>query len=133
MLLKIQYHAAFAAVVSTIILFFLTHIPADWLPEAGNYNDKTVHFAAYFMLAFLYNLSFSAASWKSVLISLMIAILLAGLGYLDEYTQQFFGREYCIADYYADLKGIILGTVSAKALKVVYYLITGKINFVLSK
>ncbi|ARN55861.1 VanZ family protein [Sedimentisphaera salicampi] len=132
MLLKIQYQAVVLSVILTIVVFFLTHIPAGWLPDAANYNDKMIHFAAYFLLAFLYNLSFSAASWKSVLISFAIIIVLAGVGFLDEYTQQFFGREYCMADYYADLKGIVSGTFAAKALKVLYYLTIGKIRLILS-
>lgn len=133
MLVKMRHMTIFLAVTATIILAVLTHIPSYYFPDEIEYNDKFVHFIAYAIVSFLYGLSFSARSWRTVAYSLALILLLAALAYIDEYTQPFFGREYSIFDYYADLKGIVLGVVLSKVIRLIYYISTGKFKLTLSK
>lgn len=109
MLLRISYFTTAAAILSTIILIILTHIPDDMLPMMHDipFDDKQMHFWAFFIVTFLYGISFFAPGLKGIVRLLVLSIIMAIFAAIDEYTQQYFGRTACILDYYADIKGIL--------------------------
>ncbi len=109
MILRITYITTIAAVLSTIVLVVLTHIPGDSIPSSVRYNDKMMHFVAYALVSLLYGVSFAVTGRKGLWRLLIISIFMVILGAADEYTQQFFGRHTDLLDYYADLCGIALG------------------------
>ncbi len=109
MILRITYFTAVAAVLATIIVFVLTHIPGSMIPDYARYNDKLMHFVAYALLSLLYGVTVAVKGRKGLLWMLLVTIFLVIFAAVDEYTQQFFGRTTDIEDYYADLRGIATG------------------------
>ncbi len=109
MIIRITYFTTLAAVLSTVILFVLTHIPHSYLPQGMIYNDKLMHYIAYSVVSFLYGISFSPNGRKGLLGLLIVAVMVSILAAIDEYTQQFFGRNTDIQDFYADLYGVATG------------------------
>jgi VanZ family protein len=96
-------------------IFFATHIPVpNWTRKMG-VSDKTMHFAAYFVLTLLLWLSTSfekKADWKKIRPWLFMGII-AVYGVFDEISQYFIeGRS---ADPY-DLLNNLLGAASAMIL-----------------
>ncbi len=92
------------------LLLTLTHMPS--VPTVfKSQDDKTLHFAAYFVLG---GLSFFAAGLtfrnKSIL---PLAVIIACLVFaaVDESTQPAFGRSADILDWRADAFGIITAVV----------------------
>jgi VanZ family protein len=131
MILKITYVTITAAIISTVALVVLTHIPNDLVPQSlHHYDDKKLHFAGYAVVAFLYGLSFSPKGVKGLIGLLTVAIFVSILAAVDEYSQQYFGRMTDINDYYADLKGIATGVGAAFAVWLVktIYSTTVRIN-----
>jgi VanZ family protein len=95
---------------SWLTLFVLTHIPR--VPSLGpvTEHDKTAHLVAFAVLAFILattwqlnagELSLAQLGWAWVLLMLYAA--------LDEWTQQFVGRQASVADWLADLIGAAAG------------------------
>ncbi len=109
MILRITYLTVIPAVISTVVLFILTHLPSSALPQDVHFNDKQLHYIAYFIVSFLYGISFSPRGKKGIIGLFLVAVMMCLLGAFDEYTQQFFDRTTDIEDYYADLKGIATG------------------------
>jgi len=109
MIVRITYLTTLAAVLSTVVLFVLTHVPHSYLAHGMIYNDKLMHYIAYSVVSFLYGISFSPKGKKGLLGLLIVAVMVSILAAIDEYTQQFFGRNTDIQDYYADLYGIATG------------------------
>jgi len=98
-----------------LALVVATHYPRVRIPGEIPQSDKLIHFAAFAILAVLFWL-FMAARAPSWLIGLAL-IAYAGL---DEYTQQFVGRDTDLVDWLADVGGIVVvvGVLEARrALK----------------
>lgn len=97
-----------------IALFTATHYPQVTIPGGIPQSDKIVHFVAFALLAFL---------WWQFLVALgrgssraLIASTVGLLAYaaLDEYLQQFVGRNTDVRDFFADSAGIlvVLGVIA---------------------
>lgn len=89
-----------------IFLVFCTHSPGLTLPGPRE-SDKIAHCGAFAVLAFLFwrfceALRRPLAGWFFVLAWILVAMI-AGV---DEYTQQFFGRDTEFGDWVADTLGV---------------------------
>ena len=133
MILRITYFTAIAAILSTIILVVLTHIPGSSIPDFARYNDKVLHYGAYAVVSLLYGISFGSKGLKGLLWMLLITLFLAALAAGDEYTQQYFSRTTDIKDYYADLRGIATGMGVAFVFWGLRTIMALKLNVTISK
>ncbi|MFI4910617.1 MAG: VanZ family protein [Sedimentisphaeraceae bacterium JB056] len=116
MILRITYFTTTAAILSTIILIVLTHIPENHISYYVKSHDKQLHYTAYLMVSFLYGISFSQRGWRGLLGLILVTLAMCALGAVDEYSQQYFDRRTDIKDYYADLWGIFTGVSIATSL-----------------
>ena len=96
-----------------IVIFVLTTIPKDPVPQFFNGQDKLEHLGAYFVLAILLNITlyfqkrFKLIANKSFLFT---ALFVSGYGAIDELHQLFVpGRQCDFFDWTADTIGGILG------------------------
>lgn len=89
------------------LIFAGTHLPT--LPAATpEYNDKVVHFSAFFGLAML--LCYCTNSKKLVRRFGTIAIVCFTYGAIDEWTQSLVrGRQTDLNDFFADVGGTVTG------------------------
>ncbi|MDZ4821000.1 MAG: VanZ family protein [Planctomycetota bacterium] len=106
-----------------MVVFTATHWPGDKLPKIPTTRielDKIAHFCIYFGLAFLLACLMSlrdadrrqhriGISWTMLF---CIWLVLAVVGYIDEYTQKWTGRSYSLNDWAADLSGITAGLIA---------------------
>jgi VanZ family protein len=98
-----------------IVIFILTSIPMDEIPQYFNAQDKLEHFAAYFLLSFLLGFTFHFqkrfGNIKRKLFVMTIAVALF-YGAFDELHQMFIpGRFADIYDWLADAVGSLLGVL----------------------
>jgi VanZ family protein len=98
-----------------IVIFVLTSIPMDEIPQYFNAQDKFEHFAAYFLLSFLWGLTlhfqnrFGNIKKELFMITLTIALI---YGAFDELHQMFIpGRFADIFDWFADAVGSLFGSI----------------------
>lgn len=107
-------------VVYWLILFIATTIPTQKLPSIG-FNDKLIHFIAYFVLAIYVNLTMIYQR-KSILLfekaPLATIIICLFYGAVDELHQMLVpGRSAEALDWVADAIGVVFGVFT------VYFLI----------
>jgi len=95
-----------------IVLSILTHIPAMGRVKLPVGSDKVVHFVLFFMLTLLggwrYRSTPSAKS-NGLFVWGGVYIVYAGL---DEWLQQFVGRDTSLNDFWANLAGICMATLT---------------------
>ncbi|AQT70317.1 putative integral membrane protein [Anaerohalosphaera lusitana] len=90
------------------VVFTLTHIPQVNMPSdlgVGNF-DKILHAGAYGVLAFvgIWAVGFGRG-WRGYV---GLAMMLAGLGVVDELTQPWVGRTCGVDDWAANVVGIVV-------------------------
>jgi VanZ family protein len=91
-----------------VALAAVTHYPQVQIPGAIPKSDKVVHVVAFGLLAFLFWLFLASRARPLTAASVWIAALvLVPYATLDEYTQQFVGRYTDVADWVANLVGVI--------------------------
>lgn len=119
MQIRVSHFTTVAAVLSTIVLIVLTHLPNRMLPimQKVPMDDKQMHFSAFFIVTLLYGISIYARGKRGLFRLFVLVAIMAAFAALDEYTQQFVERDSCLYDYYADLKGIGL----AAAVSLLYW------------
>lgn len=85
-----------------LALIAATHYPRVPIPGDVPNSDKILHFVAFALLALLFWLFLGARAsiWRA-------ALVLIPYSALDEYTQQFVGRDSNFPDWYADVAGIV--------------------------
>ena len=88
-------------------LAFATHYPRVRIPGEIPDSDKLVHFAAFGLLALLFWLFRTGVRPLTARDVWIAAAVLIAYATLDEYTQQFVGRYTDVADWIANLTGII--------------------------
>ena len=94
-----------------LVLFVLTHTPPRHMPH-GPASDKLMHFLAYLVLSFLIGTSiYLAVPCRRRRLPLIVLVLGAAYGALDELTQPFSGRMAEWGDWWADMAGV--ATVAA--------------------
>jgi len=94
------------------VLFILTHMPVMGGVKLPQFSDKVIHFVLFFLLAFLGGWRYRTnptAGLRGLIIWTVIFIVYAGL---DEWLQQFVGRNTCLNDFWADLAGITVATLT---------------------
>jgi VanZ family protein len=93
-----------------LAMFVGTHIPRQLPHLSGGVFDKFVHLGAYAGLALLV-----AVNWQlrgghlTMRHYLAVAFVLATYGIVDEVLQMFVHRDCSVADWAADVVGIVLG------------------------
>lgn len=87
-----------------IALAAATHYPTVPLPQEVTARDKVIHFAAFAVLAFLFWRALAPHRARSVWIAAAVLIPYAAV---DEYTQRFVGRYTDLADWIANVAGIV--------------------------
>jgi len=91
-----------------IALLAATHYPRVPIPGELPNSDKAIHFVAFGSLAFLFWRFLAARTRHLTAASVWIAAaVLIPYAALDEYTQQFVGRYTDLADWAANLAGIV--------------------------
>ena len=97
------------AVAALLFVLTLTHIPQEMMPESLSVHllDKAEHFAAYGVLTLLFLFSFRRPPG----VKAMLLVLLVGamVGALDELTQPWVNRIASWLDFAADVIGIAIG------------------------
>lgn len=101
-----------------IALFASTHYPTVQLPDQVPSNDKIIHFTAFGVLAALVWLFLRArARGATAKTAWLAALALVPYATLDEYTQQFVGRDTDIADWIANISGITCALVICELVR----------------
>ena len=107
-------------IVWLVLIFGGSSLPAlsADIPNLPTLFDKVAHCAEYFILAVLFHrvLSLNRARGNMV-VSLVVAFVCIAIAALDETYQRFIpGRHSSILDFYADLTGVLIGTITAHVL-----------------
>lgn len=91
-----------------LLLALATHDPRPRLPQPVSATDKIIHFGAFALLAFVFWRVLATRarglSRRSVWLAALVLIPYAAI---DEYTQQWVGRYTDIADWVANVAGIV--------------------------
>ncbi|HEX8341984.1 MAG TPA: VanZ family protein [Tepidisphaeraceae bacterium] len=104
---------AWAAAVSwALLLITLTHVPKP--PGVlQTSHDKSLHFIAYAVLAFLFYLA-AVTQWpRRGGMPLWVVLVGAVFAAADEISQPYFGRSSDVLDFRADMIGLIAGVLLA--------------------
>lgn len=94
-------------------LFILAHIPVPQVVYKAHVSDKSLHFIAYLILAFLIWFSLNPdakISWGKTVVWLVL-LMIAGYAAIDELLQDYVGRSCDVMDFFADLAGGITGLI----------------------
>lgn len=95
-----------------VALFTLTHLPLDQIVQGPAGADKVYHFVAYFTLAALLGAALShLMPSRRRLVPLIVFVVAAAYGALDETTQPLVGRFCEFADWVADASGAAAASV----------------------
>ncbi len=94
------------AIVTTIFIMFLTHLPQRVVPQKLEENslDKFQHIVAYGIITLFYALSIRHSF--SLLPAMVLFFTISIIATLDEFTQQFFHRQTSPIDWLADMIGV---------------------------
>ena len=87
-----------------VLLALATHWPTVAIPGPFEWRDKVVHLVCFGILAFLF------IRFATPRLGIALAVLVPYAA-LDEYTQQFVGRYTELADWFANVAGIVLVVV----------------------
>lgn len=90
-------------------IFILTHIPVPRLIRQMQVSDKTLHWLAYFVLAFLLWFAISPhrkVNWRKATVWWVLFVVV-WYGVFDEWLQGYVGRNTDIMDFFADLAGTL--------------------------
>lgn len=104
-----------------VALTVATHVPRidpAYFATVGRWSplhpDKTMHLIAYGILGGLAGAAFARGLTAAAIIRLFVA--LACWGFIDEFTQPFFGRVAELLDWGHDIVGLVIGLSCAVAL-----------------
>jgi VanZ family protein len=106
---RLPKYLFFALVLYWGAMFIATHIPGDALPEERLGFDKVVHFGAYAALAVLAAFTMHVMHWLNWKTAILIVVVGAAYGAIDEWLQTYSRREADIADWAADVVGVVFG------------------------
>ena len=95
-------------------LFVLAHIPIPYVVQEADVSDKSLHFLAYLVLAFLLWSVVSGnqkVNWRRASPWLVLFVIVV-YGILDEWLQGYVaGRSSDVWDFFADLAGTLAGLI----------------------
>ena len=103
-----------------LALFVATHVPLPLESRPAGDSDKPLHFAAYAGLTFLVSLNRSLRRALDLRQRIWIFVLLAAFGVIDEISQIPVGRDCELADWIADVLGILAGSLLFRATIAVF-------------
>jgi len=117
-----------------IAIFILTHIPIihiSFLVRQVNASDKSLHFIAYFLLAFLLWLAFNPSQkveWQKTSVWWSLFVIVC-YGAMDELLQTYMARSSSIFDFIADISGaisalILLSIFSYRSAQIIVTMMT---------
>ena len=109
----------FTAILYTIVLVIVSLINIEELPRVGfSFDDKIIHFIAYFVLAVLWITYYKSYSIKRILG--VVFLLMMCLGIVLELIQHQLNpnRIYDFYDLLANCLGVIFGTLIVANLKI---------------
>ena len=89
-----------------IACVFMTHMPRPPSFTDVIVSDKIKHFCGYGTLATLIYFSLWIRGWGRWTLPIIVLVILAAYGALDEITQPPFGRTCDLYDWYADMCGV---------------------------
>lgn len=89
-----------------LALIVATHYPQVRLPDEIPQSDKIVHATAFGVLALLFWMFLKSRRPLNAASVWIAALVLIPYAALDEYLQQFVGRQTDLADWFADVAGI---------------------------
>ncbi len=94
------------AVIFTVTVVFLTHIPEDATPSVLQIGglDKLAHVSVYGVITFLFVLSLRTS--PTMLSALLLFFIILAVGAVDELTQPFFRRTASLTDWLANIIGV---------------------------
>ncbi|HEU4611165.1 MAG TPA: VanZ family protein [Kofleriaceae bacterium] len=90
-----------------LALIVATHYPQVRLPDEIPQSDKIVHASAFGVLALLFWMFLKSRRPLNAASVWIAALVLIPYAALDEYLQQFVGRQTDLMDWIADLIGIV--------------------------
>jgi VanZ family protein len=100
-------------------LFVLAHIPIPYVVQEADVSDKSLHFLAYLVLAFLLWSVVSGnqkVNWRRASPWLVLFVIVV-YGILDEWLQGYVaGRSSDVWDFFADLAGALAGLILSSFL-----------------
>ncbi|MHC4330402.1 MAG: VanZ family protein [Planctomycetota bacterium] len=95
-------------------LFVFAHVPIPQVVRQAGVSDKSLHFLAYFILAFLLWFTVSGGkrvNWRKAAPRWVLLTILV-YGILDEWSQSYVaGRSCDVLDFFADLAGTLIGLI----------------------
>jgi VanZ family protein len=95
-------------------IFILAHIPVPQLVRKAHVSDKSLHFLAYLVLAFLLWFAICPdrkVNWRKAAMW-WVLLVIAGYGAVDELLQDFVpGRSCDVMDFFANLTGVFAGLI----------------------
>jgi VanZ family protein len=89
-----------------LALAVATHYPSVPVPRRVEHSDKVIHFGAFALLATFFWWFLEARRELTSRTVWLIAAVLIPYSAVDEYTQQYFGRNVDLADWIANALGI---------------------------
>jgi len=96
-----------------VVIFILAHIPIPKLVYKAQVSDKTIHFLAYLILAFLLWFATNPGmkvNWRKASVW-WVFLITAVYAVLDELLQGYVGRNCDAVDFAADLVGAFAGLI----------------------
>lgn len=104
----------FALLLYWPAIFIATHIPRfpEWAMQVP-VSDKTMHFVAYFLLAFLFWYVINPnrkVNWRKPAVW-WVLLVMALYGMIDEWLQMYVGRSADVRDFIADMAGVITALI----------------------
>lgn len=101
-----------------VLVALATHWPHVEIPGSFQWRDKVVHFGAFGVLALLVWVFVRTRRGRLASVSAwwLLGVLAIYAG-LDEYTQQFFGRDTDVLDWCADTGGVACVLAVCEALR----------------
>jgi VanZ family protein len=95
------------------IIFILSHIPIPQLVYKAQVSDKILHLVVYLLLVFLVWFAIcpnAKVNWRRPAVW-WILLVVVWYGVLDEWLQGYVGRQPSVADFFADLVGVLLALI----------------------
>jgi VanZ family protein len=94
-------------------IFILAHIPIPQLVYKAQVSDKSLHFLAYLVLAFLFWFAISPdkkVHWRKAAVW-WVLLVVVWYGVVDEVLQGYVGRSCDVMDFFANLVGTLAGLI----------------------
>ncbi len=114
-----QKIAAYVLALYWPVLFVLAHIPIPHVVQEADVSDKSLHFLAYLVLAFLLWSVIGGnqkVNWRRASPWLVLFVIVV-YGVLDEWLQGYVaGRSCDVRDFFTDLAGALAGLILSSFL-----------------